>query len=154
MKTDLDAAELPKRWASALHRHGCDPNAAHALVAGVYEQGSTIVRPQRHDVFRAFHLTPLEDVRVVILGQDPYPSPDEAHGLAFSVPDPLPAPRSLKTVYRNLENDPRVHFTRPDSGDLTPWASNGVLLLNTALTVAQGDPGSHARRWEDSQTPS
>ena len=95
MTTGLDASELPDTSAGALHERGCGPNVARSLVTDTYEQSSTNVRPQRRDVFRAFHLTPLEDVRVVILGQDPYPSPDEAHGLAFSVPDPLPAPRSL-----------------------------------------------------------
>lgn len=145
--TGLDASELPDGWAGALHERGCDPNMVRSLVANAYEQSATNVRPHRRDVFRAFHLTPLENVRVVILGQDPYPSPSEAHGLAFSVPAPLPAPRSLKAIYRNLESDPRVAFTRPESGDLTAWANNGVLLLNTALTVVQGDPGSHARSW-------
>jgi uracil-DNA glycosylase len=143
MTKGVNAAELPDHWASALDRHGYDPHAAR-LVVELYEQGSS-VRPQRQDVFRAFHLTRLENVRVVILGQDPYPSPNEAHGLAFSVPNPLPAPRSLGAIHRNLKKDPRVQ--RPKSGDLTPWASNGVLLLNTALTVVQGDPGSHARNW-------
>lgn len=144
MTNGVNAAELPDHWAGALERHGYDPDAARALVAELYEQGLS-VRPQRHDVFRAFHLTRLLDVRVVILGQDPYPSPSEAHGIAFSVPCPLPVPRSLGTIFRNLERDPRVQ--RPESGDLTPWASNGVLLLNTALTVVQGHPGSHARNW-------
>ena len=104
--------------------------------------------PERSDLFRAFHLTSLKHLRVVILGQDPSPRPKQAHGLAFSVPNGVAIPRSLKTIYTNLENDPAIQFSRPDNGDLTSWAKNGVLLLNTALTVEEGSPGSHARRWK------
>lgn len=113
MTEDLDASDLPDDWASALREHGCDLSMLSALVADVYKPcESTKVRPLRQDVFRSFHLTPLNEVRVVILGQDPYPSPSEAHGLAFSVPNPLPAPRSLRTIYRNLEKRPS-HAVQP-----------------------------------------
>lgn len=145
MNDRLDASELPTGWAVRLRRYGCDIDMLKSVLAGLYDAGK--VRPQRQDVFRAFQLTPLDEVRVVILGQDPYPSPHEAHGLAFSVPDALPPPRSLKAIFRNLENDERVRFNTPAAGDLTPWAKNGVLLLNTALTVEQGAPGSHAGSW-------
>lgn len=104
--------------------------------------------PERASVFRAFHLTPLDGVRAVILGQDPYPRPGQAHGLAFSVQVGKPTPRSLNTIYTNLEDDPEIQFSRPSHGNLTAWAENGVLLLNTALTVTEGDPGSHIRRWK------
>lgn len=144
----LDASKLPQEWADALAKRGCDQDELAALVADIYDKSPVPMYPDRSDVFRAFHLTKLEDVRVVILGQDPYPRAHEAHGLAFSVPAGQAIPRSLKTIFTNLEDDPAIQFSRPPHGDLTSWAKNGVLLLNTALTVEEGDPGSHARRWQ------
>lgn len=85
-------------------------------------------------------------MRVVILGQDPYPNPGQAHGLCFSVPEGVEAPASLKNIFRELEADAGVYAT---STDLTPWAREGVLLLNAVLTVRSGEPGSHrGRGWE------
>ena len=147
MTAELDASKLPGHWAEALAKRGFDQDDLGTLVADMYKSPVTVY-PERSDLFRAFHLTSLEDVRVVILGQDPYPRPKQAHGLAFSVPDGEAIPRSLRTIYTNLENDPAIQFSRPHNGDLTSWAKNGVLLLNTALTVEEGGPGSHARRWK------
>lgn len=97
--------------------------------------------------FRALELTPLARVRAVILGQDPYHGPGQAMGLAFSVPDGTKLPPSLKNIYRELESDCGIAPAR--SGDLTAWARQGVLLLNTALSVEAGKAGSHAKRgWE------
>ncbi|MDT0167020.1 uracil-DNA glycosylase [Actinotalea sp. AC32] len=97
--------------------------------------------PAPDDVLRAFR-RPLADVRVLVLGQDPYPTPGHATGLAFSVaPDVRPIPRSLQNVYREIADD--VGGTPGPSGDLTPWAEQGVLLLNRVLTVRAGAPGSH-----------
>lgn len=149
MTTDFDASEVPPDWAFALESVGYNPDGVRSLVAGLYDGNPDDVFPVRSDVFRAFHLTKLKNVRVVILGQDPYPRRGQAHGLAFSVPGPERFPRSLKTIISNLENDPDVQFKKPSTGDLTPWANRGVLLLNTALTVAKGSPGSHAREWKD-----
>jgi len=148
MTVELDASKLPEHWAEALAKHGLDQDNLDTLVADIYDKSPKTVFPERSDLFRAFHLTSLEDVRVVILGQDPYPRPRQGHGLAFSVPNGVDIPRSLKTIYKNLESDPAIQFSRPDNGDLTSWAKNGVLLLNTALTVEEGDPRSHARRWK------
>jgi uracil-DNA glycosylase len=148
MTAELDASKLPEHWAEALAKHGCDQDNLDTLVADIYDKSPVAVFPERSDLFRAFHLTSLEDVRVVILGQDPYPRPPQAHGLAFSVPNGVDIPPSLKTIYTNLENDSAIEFSRPQNGDLTSWAKNGVLLLNTALTVEEGDPGSYARRWK------
>ncbi len=113
----------------------------------------TPVYPSSGDVFR-FTTTPLRDVKVVILGQDPYHEPGQAHGLAFSVPEGVTPPPSLKNIFRELDSDLRAasgrmsHYTRPTSGDLTLWTRQGVLLLNTALTVRQADPGSHLDIWQ------
>lgn len=103
--------------------------------------------PAGDHVLRAFE-RPLEDVRVLIVGQDPYPTPGHAVGLSFSVaPDVRPIPRSLVNIFSELESD--LGLPRPTSGDLSPWADQGVLLLNRVLTVAPGKPASHrGKGWE------
>ena len=101
------------------------------------------VLPPRADILSAFTLTPRPSVRVVILGQDPYPTQGHAHGLAFSVePDVAPPPRSLSNIFKELEDDLGAH---PQTGDLRSWARQGVLLLNTALTVPSGEADGHAK---------
>jgi uracil-DNA glycosylase len=103
--------------------------------------------PPADRVFNALALTPLEDVRVVILGQDPYHGPGQAMGLCFSVPSGVPLPPSLRNIYDELQRD--LGIPRPSSGDLTPWAERGVLLLNAVLTVAPGQAASHGGKgWE------
>jgi uracil-DNA glycosylase len=152
MSKEPDASTLPEDWAQALRERHYDVDGLKTFVDGVYDSAEPgTVFPSRTDLFRAFHLTKLENVRVVILGQDPYPQPDQAHGLAFSVPKAIPVPRSLSAVYRNLEGDPLASpaFVRPAHGDLSAWAKQGVFLLNTALTVELGRAGSHKRLWTD-----
>ena len=101
------------------------------------------ILPPAPEVFAALELTQPEDVRVVILGQDPYPTPGHAHGLAFSVtPDVRPLPRSLNNIYKEMQDDIGAC---PRDGDLRPWARQGVLLLNTALTVPPGAAGGHMK---------
>lgn len=99
-------------------------------------------------ILRAF-ATPLDDVRVLIVGQDPYPTPGHAVGLSFSVaPDVRPLPRSLQNIHRELTDD--LGVPRPSNGDLTPWTRSGVMLLNRVLTVRVGEPGSHrGHGWEE-----
>lgn len=105
------------------------------------------VYPPRDEVFAALHLTPLERVKVVILGQDPYHGPGQAHGLCFSVRRGVPPPPSLQNILTELESD--LGVPRPGHGELTPWAHQGVLLLNTTLTVRGGAAASHqGRGWE------
>lgn len=94
--------------------------------------------------YRALELLGPDDVNVIILGQDPYHGEGEAHGLAFSVPDGVKIPPSLRNIFRELADDIQVPV--PAASDLTRWAKQGVLLLNTALTVAPGSPGSHANK--------
>jgi len=99
------------------------------------------------DPLRALKLTPPESVRVVILGQDPYHGPGQAHGLAFSVPDAVRPPPSLRNMFLELRSD--IGCAAPTTGNLEHWARQGVLLLNAVLTVEEGQPGSHAGRgWE------
>lgn len=105
------------------------------------------VYPRGGDIFRAFDLTPFADVKVVIIGQDPYHGPNQAHGLCFSVCPPTPPPPSLRNIYKELQTD--LGLAVPQHGDLSKWAEQGVLLLNAVLTVRAHQAGSHRRKgWE------
>ncbi|EMH4043411.1 uracil-DNA glycosylase [Providencia stuartii] len=118
-----------------------------AYVANERQKGKIIYPPQQ-DVFNAFRYTELADVKVVILGQDPYHGPGQAHGLSFSVLPGIKPPPSLVNMYKELEND-IPGFKRPNHGYLLSWTQQGVLLLNTVLTVEQGNAHSHAHLgWE------
>lgn len=118
-----------------------------SAVANERAAGKTIYPPQK-DVFNAFRLTELGAIKVVILGQDPYHGPNQAHGLAFSVLPGIAPPPSLLNMYKELETD-IPGFQRPNHGFLESWAKQGVLLLNTVLTVQAGQAHSHARfGWE------
>ncbi len=105
---------------------------------------SKIIYPPREDIYSFTNLTPLSDIKVVILGQDPYHGPSQAHGLCFSVKKPIPPPPSLINIYKELQKD-IPGFTLPSHGDLTGWAKQGVLLLNATLTVRKGEANSHAK---------
>lgn len=94
-------------------------------------------------IFNAFDQTPFDTVKVVLLGQDPYHGPGQAHGLCFSVPDGVSPPPSLENMFKELQSD--IGLPRPATGNLTKWAKQGVLLLNASLTVRAGEAGSHAR---------
>ncbi len=105
------------------------------------------VYPSMYDIFNALKQTSYEEVRVVILGQDPYHQPGQAHGLCFSVQRGVQPPPSLKNIYKELQAE--LGFEPPDHGDLTPWTRQGVLLLNTVLTVRDSSPASHrGKGWE------
>ena len=110
-----------------------------AFIHDEYER--TTIYPPKRDVFNALSLTPYEDVRVVILGQDPYHGPGQAHGLAFSVLPGVKTPPSLQNIYKELQDDLGCFIS--NNGYLIRWAQQGVMLLNTALTVEQGKPNSH-----------
>ncbi len=105
------------------------------------------VYPPAKDIFRAFDLCPLDKVKVVIIGQDPYHGSKQANGLCFSVNDGIPLPPSLQNIYQEIHND--LGITPLSSGDLSRWAKQGVLMLNSVLTVLAGHPASHAGKgWE------
>ena len=118
------------------------------LYAFVKEEYATqTVYPPSGDIFNALHLTPLENVKVLILGQDPYHEPGQAHGLCFSVKEGVQIPPSLVNIYQELHDD--LGFEIPDHGNLEPWAKQGVLLLNTLLTVRAHRAFSHkGKGWE------
>ncbi len=112
------------------------------------EAAGKLVYPPRGSRLKALELTPLDKVKVVILGQDPYHGPGQAMGLAFSVPEGVKLPPSLRNIYKELASD--LGLAMPAHGDLTKWAREGVLLLNTTLTVEEGKAGSHAGRgWDE-----
>ncbi len=105
-------------------------------------QGKTIY-PPGPQIFNAFEQTPFDQVKIVLLGQDPYHGPGQAMGLSFSVPDGVKPPPSLVNIYKELKKD--IGMPIPQTGDLTPWTRQGVLLLNASLTVRAGEPNSHAK---------
>lgn len=117
----------------------------HDFLRTAYQ--TEIIYPEMHDIFNALHYTDFRDVKVVILGQDPYHGPHQAHGLSFSVQPGVPPPPSLKNMFIELEND--VGAAQPNHGHLVDWTKQGVLLLNTVLTVEKGKAHSHRKKgWE------
>lgn len=111
------------------------------------EYGSRVIYPDMYDIFNALKFTPYEKVKAVILGQDPYHQPGQAHGLCFSVQDGTPYPPSLINIFKEIESD--LGKPMPPSGNLLRWADQGVLLLNATLTVRAHQAGSHQNRgWE------
>jgi uracil-DNA glycosylase len=112
------------------------------------KESGQVIYPKGSDIFNAFNTTPFDKVNVVILGQDPYHGPNQAHGLSFSVQKGVPIPRSLSNIYKELVTD-IPGFKIPTHGYLQEWAQQGVLLLNATLTVRAGQPGSHQKQgWE------
>ena len=113
------------------------------------EYSTRVVYPPADDIFNALHLTPLKDVKVLILGQDPYHNEHQAHGLSFSVlPDQKDIPPSLQNIYKELQEDLGCYI--PNNGYLKKWSDQGVLMLNTVLTVRAHEPNSHqGRGWEN-----
>lgn len=114
--------------------------ALRKMVRAAYKNGGHVF-PAPHDIFRAFELCPFDEVSVVILGQDPYHGAGQAQGLCFSVPEGIRIPPSLQNIYKELHTDLGTPLSQ--SGDLTRWAMQGVLLLNATLTVREGCAGSH-----------
>ena len=107
------------------------------------EYQTKTVYPPYEEIFNAFKLTPIDNVKVVILGQDPYHEAGQAHGLAFSTPDGRPIPRSLKNIFKEINAE--YGYPIPESGCLESWAKQGVFLLNTVLTVEDGNANSHSK---------
>lgn len=139
--------QLPAAWLAHLRGEFDEPYMRDLRVFLAEEKRTQTVFPAGPDIFSAFNLTPLDQVRVVILGQDPYIRPGQAHGLCFSVRAPVRPPPSLQNIYKELRDD--LGLPIPAHGDLTPWARQGVLLLNSVLTVREGVSFSHAGHgWE------
>jgi uracil-DNA glycosylase len=143
---DPDAISLAPGWAPAVERFlaSATGESLSKFLRERLRAGAVIYPPRP---LRALETTPLEAVHAVILGQDPYHGSGQAEGLAFSVPDGVRLPPSLRNIFKELHCDSADPL--PVSGSLVPWANHGVLLLNAVLTVEDGQPGSHAKRgWE------
>ncbi|MGC6430816.1 MAG: uracil-DNA glycosylase [Jejuia sp.] len=139
---------ISKSWKPYLSKEFEKPYF-EALVNFVKEEYSNYkCFPPGKEIFNAFNFCSFEDLKVVIIGQDPYHGPSQANGLCFSVQDGIPHPPSLINIFKEIENDMRIPY--PKSGDLTRWAKQGVLLLNATLTVRAHQAGSHQKQgWEE-----
>ena len=109
----------------------------------IEEYRNHVVYPDMYDLYNCFRFTPFEKLRVVLLGQDPYHNVGQAHGLCFSVKDGVPNPPSLENIFKELQTD--IGCPKPKNGDLTKWANEGVLLMNTSLTVREHQANSHSK---------
>lgn len=137
-----------RKWSDILPQESMEKAAALASRAQSARDSGLTIYPPQSKIFRALTLTPPEQVRVVIVGQDPYHGPGQANGLAFSVSPGIPIPPSLRNIFREMQED--IGVKMPESGDLTLWAERGVLLLNTVLTVQDGIANSHKDwGWQD-----
>lgn len=147
--TGKSAIKLPPDWLAVVGDEFNQPRMAKLKEFLLQEKNAgKVVYPKGTEIFNALNVTPFEQVRVVILGQDPYHGPDQAHGLAFSVRQGIPLPPSLLNIYKEIGSEFGVKM--PRQGDLTQWARQGVLLLNATLTVRQSSAGSHqGKGWEE-----
>lgn len=134
-----------KKWLSMLTKQEFDKLQNAMLKEQACRQQGTTVYPPEPDILRAFEYFPPEATKVVIIGQDPYHGKDEAMGLSFSVPENVHIPPSLQNIYKELCRE--YGGDAPETGDLTDWAKQGVLLLNASLTVEPHNPNSHANLW-------
>ena len=143
-----DRVKLEPSWKARIGEYLARPDMRSlADFLRAEKQAGKVIYPPGPEIFAAFDHTPFDAVRVVILGQDPYHGPHQAHGLCFSVRPGIPAPPSLQNIFKEIQRD--LGFRAPDHGCLTPWADRGVLLLNATLTVQQGMAGSHqGKGWE------
>lgn len=144
---EVKRPDIDDTWYRVLRPQFEAPYFAELKSFLVSEKRQYTVYPPGPLIFNAFNLTPFDRVKVVILGQDPYHGPGQAHGLSFSVPDGVPYPPSLRNIFKELHDDLGIPMAR--SGNLEKWAREGVLLLNASLTVRAGEPTSHSRHgWE------
>ncbi len=138
---------IPTQWQSALKEHTESASFKNLMEFVDSEYQNHQVFPPRQSIFRALELCPIENVKVVIIGQDPYHDDGQAHGLCFSVADGVKIPPSLVNIYKEIESD--LGITPPTSGNLERWAEQGVLMLNAVLTVRAHQAASHSKKgWE------
>lgn len=147
--TQEESGQLHPSWQAVIGQEFNKPYMQELCAFLKQEKASgKVTFPPGLLIFNAFNHTPFDKVRVVIIGQDPYHGPDQAHGLSFSVPDGVKPPPSLVNIFKEIESD--LGISMSGRGDLSPWADQGVLLLNATLTVEQANPGSHQKRgWEE-----
>ena len=143
--------EIGNDWDTFLSSETCKPYFVSLWAFLEREYAAHTIYPDRCDIFNAFYYTPLSEVKVVILGQDPYINAGEAHGAAFSVSSASKIPPSLRNIFKELVSD--IGCDMPTTGHLVPWCRQGVLLLNTVLSVRVGQSKSHANKgWEQFTT--
>lgn len=149
MSHPSESVQIEPGWKAVLHDEFAKPYFTELKNFLKQEkQAGKIIFPPGKLIFNAFELTPFDQVKVVILGQDPYHGPGQAHGLSFSVPAGIVAPPSLKNIYKELHTD--LGLEVPTHGNLESWAKQGVLLLNSMLTVRAREAGSHRKKgWEN-----
>ncbi|KEO72617.1 uracil-DNA glycosylase [Anditalea andensis] len=138
---------LNEKWKTTLSEEFQKPYFISLMAFIEDEYKNKTIYPLKENIFEAFNKSPLEHTKVVILGQDPYHGPGQAHGLSFSVPEGVKLPPSLRNIFKEIQRD----FGQPmaESGNLVKWAEQGVLLLNATLTVRKGEAGSHQNKgWE------
>ena len=140
--------DIPASWKRVLAEEFTRPYWAELQEFVAKERAQYTVYPPEDEVYTAFNLSAFDDVRVFLLGQDPYPGPNQAHGLCFSVKPGVPLPGSLRNMYRELQDDLGIPPAR--TGYLVKWARQGMLMLNAVLTVRSGQPNSHkGKGWEE-----
>lgn len=143
----LEKIHIEESWGKVLAEEFEKPYFIELVTFVKSEYQSKSIYPSQTDVFRAFELCLFDNVKVVLLGQDPYHGPKQANGLSFAVHENIPSPPSLKNIFKEIESD--LNIATEKNGDLTRWAKQGVLLLNTTLTVQAHTPGSHQKKgWE------
>jgi len=136
-----------KKWKATLFTEFQKPYFIKLMEFVLDEYKNKTIYPVKENIFAAFNKSSLDNTKVVILGQDPYHGPGQAHGLSFSVPDGIPFPPSLRNIFKEIQRD--FDQPIPTSGNLEKWAEQGVLLLNATLTVRAGEAGSHQKKgWE------
>lgn len=138
----LENVKIEESWKIELKDEFLNPYFKDIRANLVTALKSGVVYPRNSLLFNAFNLTPFDKVKVVILGQDPYHGPGQAMGLSFAVPKGVKIPPSLKNIYKEIKDD--LGIDEPNHGDLSPWAMQGVLLLNSTLSVSAGRPNSHS----------
>lgn len=139
--------KLPKDWLAVLADEFKKSYFVQLKLFLLEEKKKYLIYPRPHHFFNAFYMTPFDQIKVVILGQDPYHGPNQAHGLAFSVPQGIPFPPSLQNIFKELQDD--IGCMPPLSGNLEPWARQGVFLLNTVLSVRANEAHAHKDQgWE------
>ena len=138
---EIKKPDIESSWYEVLKQEFEEPYFYEIKSFLIQEKRQYLVYPPSHLIFNAFNLTPFDKVKVVILGQDPYHNVGQAHGLAFSVPNGIMPPPSLKNIFKELQSD--IGMPIPTNGNLESWAREGVLLLNSCLTVRANNPASH-----------
>jgi uracil-DNA glycosylase len=139
--------QIEPSWKEVLHDEFTKDYFVELKKFLIEEKQNYTIYPKGSDMFNAFSYTPFDDVKVVIIGQDPYHGANQAHGLAFSVLDGVPFPPSLRNIFQELNSD--IGCPTPKSGNLSSWAKQGVFLINTVLSVREGQAHSHAKKgWE------